>query len=86
MFAVVFLFLAFSVLIIFFVALAMFLEVAFFPERRKGTNGAKERFAMRQQVALSGSTQPIGRATLVKQSKQFESKRTSKQLRPRPHM
>jgi hypothetical protein len=88
MFAVVFLFLAFGVLITFLVVLAMFLEEAFFPKlplvRQKGTNEAKEQFTERQQAAVSGSTQPIVRTTLVK-AKHFKSKRTSGRLWPRPH-
>jgi hypothetical protein len=84
MFPVVFLYLAFGVLVTFLVVLAMFLEVAFSPDllrvRQTRTNEAREGFAGPQQPAVDGASQSIGRATLVKQSKRFGSRRISRQL------
>jgi hypothetical protein len=89
MFAVVFLILTFIVLITFLVVLAAFFEAAFYPKlpiaRQTGTSKAREPFADRQPAAVSGSTQPIVRATLVKR-KHFEPKRSSDRLRPQPHL
>jgi hypothetical protein len=83
MFPVVFLFLAFSVLVTFLAGLFMFIDVAFSPDipriRQPAMNEGRERNAERRQVAANVPWQPTYRPMFVK-SKLFTSKRVSERL------
>jgi hypothetical protein len=80
MFPVVFLSLAFSVLVTVLVGLAMFLEVAFSSEvanaHQRATNEVRNRSAKKEQTAVNGPLRPASRTVLARKPNPFRPKRT----------
>jgi hypothetical protein len=89
MFPVIFLSLAFSVLVTVLVGLAMFLEVAFSSEmandRHRATKEARDRHTEVEQTAVNGPVRPISRAVLGGNSRPFMPKRLSRWFGVRSH-
>jgi hypothetical protein len=89
MFPVVFLSLAFGVLVTAAVSLAMFIDVAFFSEtangRHRATNQARDWSTKKEQTAVNGPVRPVNRAALRGNPKPFRPKQLSHWFSVRPH-
>jgi hypothetical protein len=80
MFPVVFLYLAFGVLVTVLVGLVMFIDVAFSAEiangRYRATNRARARYTEKQPTAVNGPLQPASRTAFAGNPNLFPPKRT----------